>query len=258
MQQTKIRDLLCVNLRASTISTCLVLILGFFLAPSGNVQAANCVDDTSPSVSCGGSQWRIGVSQVITVPVGVTVTASSPFVSGVQVGSPTPGATLIVEGLISVTSDPGSGIENYETIASIVNSGTISSAFGGAYAGIHNRGGSLIGTITNRGIISGGASQQGIFNEPSATITTLTNIGTISGGLEGIRNAGTIGTLNNLSSSLSLQSNLPTVYNVIVDSAASYGKLIATVLNGGTAMTFGISSLSTTNSSILNTNLSSV
>ena len=258
MQQTKIRDLLCVNLRASAISTCLVLILGFFLAPSGNLQAADCVNDTSPSVSCGGLQWQIGVSQVITVPVGVTVTASSPYVSGVQVGSPTPGATLIVEGSIRVTSDPGSGIENYGTIASIVNSGNISSTLGFRYAGIHNRNGELIGTITNRGIISGGASQQGIFNESSATITTLTNIGTISGGLEGIRNAGTIGTLNNLSSSLSLQSNLPTLYNVIVDSAASYGKLIATVLNGGTAMTFGISSLSTTNSSILNTNLSSV
>lgn len=213
------------------------MILGFFLAPSGNIQAANCVDDTSPSADCGGLQWRIGVSQVITVPVGVTVTASSPYVSGVQVGSPTPGATLIVEGSIRVASDPGSGIENYGTIASIVivNSGTISSAFGGGYAGIHNRGGYLIGTITNRGIISGGASQQGIFNEPSATITTLTDAGTISGGLEGIRNVGTIGTLNNLSSSLSLQSNLSTVYNVIVDSAASYGKLIATVLNGGTA-----------------------
>ena len=257
MQQTKVRDLLCVNLRASTISTCLVLILGFFLAPSGNLQAGivnNCVNNISPSVSCEGSQWQIGVSQVITVPFGITVTASGGQ-DGVQVSSPAPGASLIVEGSISVTSGAGSGIDNSVTMTSIVNSGTISSAVG---TGILNRRGELIGTITNRGTIQGG--QYGIWNEAAATIGTLTNTGTISGGTRSIKNDGTIGTLNNLSSSLSLQSNLPVVYNVIIESAASYGKLTTTLLNNtiGPVMTFGISSLSTTNSSILNTPLSSV
>ena len=51
---------------------------------------------------------------------------------------------------------------------------------------------------------------------------------------------------------------MPTVYNIIIDSAATYGKLIAGALNNGSAMTFGISSLSTTNSSIINTTLYSV
>ena len=211
MQQTKIRDLLYVNLRASTISTCLALILGFFLAPSGNVQAGivnNCVNNISPSVSCEGSQWQIGVSQVITVPFGVTVTASGGQ-EGVQAFSSAPGPSLIVEGSIRVISGAGSGIENSGTIASIVNSGTIISS-DTSTTGIKNKGSSLIGTITNRGTIQGG--QYGIWNEGNATISTLTNTGTISGGSEeGIRNAGTIGTLNNLSSSLSLQSNLPTV-----------------------------------------------
>jgi len=265
MQQTKIRSLLCINLRASTISTCLALILGFFLAPSGNLQAANCVDNTSPSVSCEGLQWRVGVSQVITVPSNVVVTASLDYVSGVQVSSAAPGATLIVEGVIRVTGvtninqNPGPAIDNNGTIVSIVNSGTISSAVS---TGILNKAGNSIGTITNRGTIQGGA--YGIWNEANnqtiGTISTLTNTGTISGGTRSIKNDGTIGTLNNLSSSLSLQSNLPVVYNVIIDSAASYGKLTTTLLNItiGPVMTFGISSLSTTNSSILNTTLSSV
>ncbi len=271
MQHTKIRNLLCVNLRASTISTCLVLILGFFLAPSGNVQAAKCVDNTSPDVDCGAlqpipnvsQQWIVGVSQVITVPYNVVVTASIDWVSGVQVSSPAPGATLIVEGVIRVTGvtidnqNPGPAIDNNGTIVSIVNSGTISSAVS---TGILNKAGNSIGTITNRGTIQGGA--YGIWNEANnqaiGTIGTLTNTGTISGGTRSIKNDGTIGTLNNLSSSLSLQSNLPTVYNVIIDSAASYGKLTTTLLNDGSAMTFGISSLSTTNSSIINTTLYSV
>jgi autotransporter-associated beta strand protein len=252
MQHTYIRDLLCVNLRPSTIFACLAVMLVFFLAPLGKLQADTCVNDTSPSVSCESSQWQIGVSQVITVPFVVTVTASNPS-WGVLVNSPAPGATLIVEGSIRVTSGPESGIDNYATMTSIVNSGTISSAAG---PGIFNRSPELIGTITNRGTIEGGASSWGIYN--GGTITALTNTGTISGGTNSIRNDGTIGTLNNLSSSLSLQSNLPTVYNVIIDSAASYGKLIAGALNGGTVMTFGISSLSTTNSSILNTPLNSV
>jgi autotransporter-associated beta strand protein len=255
MQQTKIRSLLCINLRASTISTCLVVILGFFLAPSGNLQAANCVNNASPSESCAGSQWQIGVSQVITVPFGVTVTASGGQ-EGVQAFSPAPGPSLIVEGSIRVTSGGGSGIENSAAITSIVNSGTIISSDPGT-TGIKNKAvtGS-IGTITNRGTIQGG--QYGIWNEAAATISTLTNTGTISGGTRSIKNDGTISTLNNLSSSLSLQSNLPVVYNVIIDSAASYGKLTTTLLNDGTVMTFGISSLSTTNSSILNTPLNSV
>lgn len=262
MQQTKIRRLLCVNLRASTISTCLVLILGFFLAPSGNVQAGivnNCVNNTSPSDSCAGSQWQIGVSQVITVPFGVTVTASGGQ-DGVQAFSPAPGPSLIVEGSIRVISGAGSGIENSAVMTSIVNSGTIISS-DPSTTGIKNKAftGS-IGTITNRGTIQGG--QYGVWNEgfnPAlATIDTLTNTGTISGGTRGIKNDGIIGELNNLSSSLSLQSNLPVVYNVIIDSAASYGKLTTTLLNNGSVMTFGISSLSTTNSSIINTTLYSV
>jgi autotransporter-associated beta strand protein len=259
MQHTYIRDLLCVNLRASTISAYLAVMLVFFLAPFGKLQAAPCVNNTSPSVSCAGSQWQIGVIQVITVPFGVTVSASGGQ-DGVQAFSPATGASLIVEGSILVTSGAGSGIENSEVMMSIVNSGTIISS-DLSTTGIKNKAftGS-IRTITNRGTIQGG--QYGIWNEgfnPTlATIGTLTNTGTISGGTRSIKNDGIIGTLNNLSSSLSLQSNLPTVYNVIIDSVASYGKLIAGALNGGTIMTFGISSLSTTNSSILNTPLNSV
>jgi autotransporter-associated beta strand protein len=265
MQNTNIRGLLCANLRASTISTSLLAILVFFLAPSGNLQAADCIDDTSPSSSCGGLQWTIGVSQVITVPVLVEVTASSPYVSGVQVQSPAPGANLIVEGEIRVTSDPGSGIENYGTIASIVNSGTISSTYGFRYAAIHNRGSQLIETITNRGIITGGAYQGGIYNEPGGTIGTLTNTGTISGGWASIENNGTITRLNNkqgagnASGALTYIGDLPRNYNIIITSASTYGQLSITSINSPiSTMVFGISDLSTTSSSIVGQTLAGV
>ncbi len=254
MQLTKINDLFCANLPASTIANCLVAMLVFFLAPSGSLQAADCVYNTSPSVSCGGSQWIISDGQV-TVPFGVEVTASSDYISGVRIFSSESGVTLTVQGSIVVTSASGVGIDNYGVNASIVNSGAISSAFD---SGILNWPFASIVEITNRGTIEGGTSSSGIYNAPLATIGTLTNTGTIGGGAEGIRNDGTINTLNNLSSSLSLTSNLPNAYNVIIVSAASYGKLITPALNDRTVMIFGISSLSTTNSSILNTTLGSV
>jgi hypothetical protein len=137
MQHTYIRDLLCVNLRVSTIFACLAVMLVFFLAPFGKLQAAPCVNNTSPSVSCAGSQWQIGVSQVITVPFGVTVSASGGQ-DGVQAFSPAPGASLIVEGSIRVTSGAGSGIENSQVMASIVNSGAIISSDPGT-TGIKNK-----------------------------------------------------------------------------------------------------------------------
>jgi autotransporter-associated beta strand protein len=128
----------------------------------------------------------------------------------------------------------------------------------------------------------GGVGGPGIFN--SGTITNLTNTGSIlmgaggAGGAGGtgnwfngatgstpsptygIRNTGVITTLNNQqgasSSALIYRGTLPVNYNIIVASSTDFGKLSGDLPEG--TMTFGISSLSTTNSSILNTTLSSV
>ncbi|MCX7222644.1 MAG: hypothetical protein NTW89_07105, partial [Burkholderiales bacterium] len=55
---------------------------------------------------------------------------------------------------------------------------------------------------------------------------------------------------------MNFRGNLPTTYNIIIASTTDFGKLSVTSASG--TMTFGISSLSTANSSILNTTLSSV
>ena len=162
--------------------------------------------------------------------------------------------TLNNTGTISTPTEYG--IYNYRIITTLnnSNSGTIS-----GYYGIANF--DTITTLNNRGTISG--SQYGIRNAVSTlvgTITTLNNIGTISGG---ISNTGTITTLNNQqgklgNNPLTLTDFLPTNYNIIIANTANYGQLQASLLIGGTQTTFGVSSLSTTSSSILNTTLTSV
>jgi autotransporter-associated beta strand protein len=147
------------------------------------------------------------------------------------------------------------GIDNQGgTITTLTNSGTITGSEG---QGIYNSG--TITTLTNSGTITGHQGE-GIVNRwGGGLITTLTNTGTIGT----IINPGTITTLNNQqgklgNSPLQFTGFLPTNYNIIIASAANYGQLLASSLTGGTQTTFGVSSLSTTSSSILNTTLTSV
>ena len=140
------------------------------------------------------------------------------------------------------------------TITTLTNSGTIAGSEG---QGIYNAG--LITTLTNSGTITGHQGE-GIVNFwLGGSITTLTNTGTIGT----IINVRTITTLNNqqgklLNNPLTLTGYLPTNYNIIIANAENYGQLLASSLTGGTQTTFGVSSLSTTSSSILNTTLTSV
>jgi hypothetical protein len=120
----------------------------------------------------------------------------------------------------------GLGVSNRETIAALINKGSIGGGAGGAGsikggaggAGVLNAG--AIPTLTNSGAIiggaggggkkTGGAGGAGVSNAQGATITTLTNSGTISGGNggldaigaggaggAGVSNAGTVKTLSN-------------------------------------------------------------
>jgi uncharacterized protein with beta-barrel porin domain len=232
----------------------------------GSVTGSNGIAGSQGSngIAATGNVNQINISSnIVPAVVGGIGGAGSP-------GAPT--ATMF-GGTGSDGSSGGYGLYNTSTITNLVNSGQIKGGAGGI-GGAGGPGGQFGGSGG-----WGGVGGPGIFN--SGTITNLTNTGSIlmgtggaggvggpGGGFSGqtpttnygIRNTGVITTLNNQqgasSSALTYRGNLPVNYNIIIASTTDFGKLSGNLVEG--TMTFGISSLSTANSSILNTTLSSV
>ena len=186
-----------------------------------------------------------GIYNITGATIG-TITNSGTISAGTSFGLRNNGAaiinTLTNSGTISADQ---SGLWNGGTITTLTNTSNIK-ALDGEF-GLKNVKGT-IGTLTNSGTISA-SGNYGLYNDGTATITTLTNTGTISssGNEIGIYNDSTITTLNNSqgasSSALTYTGNLPTNYNVIVNSTSDFGKTTFSDASGTT--TFGVHSTST-------------
>ena len=150
-----------------------------------------------------------------------------------------------IYGRINGIENTGNDVSGTNTVLaridSIQNTGSITSGSSNPESAIKNSG--SIGSVSNSGagLIN---AYIGIANDASGTIQTITNTATISANNYGIVNYGTISTLNNgqgvgnASGALTLYQNLPSQYNVIINSRSNYGQL---AVNGAAlATTFGI------------------
>ena len=229
------------------------LVLGFSMIYSGHALASGCSSPVSAATTnnCTNSATITDYS--------VTSSGSISVSSGIGFENQSPGVITNFQNQGTIYGiDDGVSNANGARINSFVNSGTIT----GQTEGIYNNG--IINTLTNAatGVIAGNGDFS-LFNDGSGLITSLINWGTISssqysngpiqnngeitsltnmGNIVGIiLNNGVIGTINNLqggSNPLSLNGNLPSTYNIIINNPANYGKLIAYDVSG--SMSFGI------------------
>lgn len=137
-------------------------------------------------------------------------------------------------------------------LTTLTNNGTISAGY---YRGVYvNGSGSKITTLTNTGTISA-SKGMAIVVSGGGEITTLLNTGTLDGtvgSFKDILNQGTITNFYNDQGSatndpVTFSNNLPTNYQIIINSTSDYGQVIFSSISGTT--NFGVHSTSTIDTS---------
>lgn len=190
---------------------------------------------------------------------GATVTSTLTISTSCSNGGVKPlgmdtGANLTVNAGVTVSNDAGSGrngdpisVLASATASNLTNNGTIST---GQQIGVIVNG--TLNSLVNTGRISSNVRRGIVINGVTGKIGVLTNTGAIVGPFSGVTNnsGGLLQTFNNLqgaghaNGAVTYTGELPTNYNIIINSPGTYGKLANK--DGVTgSMGFGIYSTST-------------
>jgi hypothetical protein len=224
----------------------LYLLLLLFFTPFLTTQAlaGACTDitadDATTTISADCTDLDIsGDDTTTTINSGVTVSTTGGN-EALTYPSTSTGGYITNNGTIQSLNNDGLTLRG--GLIELNNTGTITAD---GTRGLYATGDSSITTLTNSGTITAG-SGDGVYND--GTITTFTNTGTISQ----INNVDTITTFNNDqgkvdSDYVEWKINLPTNYNIIINSTSDYGITNFTSPSG--TLNFGIDSSSTINDS---------
>lgn len=214
---------------------------------ASQANAATCSSNTNPTADCEELYWTSGdITNNFTLSGNNAVQAD-----GVAGGLFTNNGTIFSTGSFDIS------FASFGSTFSLINSstGVIDAGPDGYAIALASFGsGNLLTNLTNYGSIGGNSNAVGLRIFGGQSIGTINNFAgaSIVGGMFDIINSGVISTLNNAqggngsnvaTTALTIEINLPTSYNIIINSATHYGQLSGSNISGST--NFGINNVST-------------